>query len=112
MSKRKNRKPAPVAPPDRMTDQLPFSIPELPGIITQNADIIGVKRMMDAYSNPPANLGMGANNLAQTSGYIMERFTWDYWTLNVLFRTISIQVVNSSESLTQRTSHICGTLVV
>ena len=87
MSKRKHRKqPAPVAPPGRTTDQMPLSIPELPGIITQNADIVGVKRMMDAYSNPPANLGMGANNLAQTSGYIMERFTWDYWTLNVLFR--------------------------
>lgn len=62
------------------------SIPELPGILNNTADIVGVKKMMDAYTNPPANLGAGAMNLTQTAGYVMERFTWDYYTLNILFR--------------------------
>lgn len=57
-----------------------------PGIITSKSELVGVKRALDAYSNIPANLGVGANNLAQTAGYVMERFTWDYWTLNILFR--------------------------
>lgn len=56
------------------------------GIVKDSSDILGVKKALDAYSNAPANLGMGANNLAQTASYVMERFTWDYWTLNVLFR--------------------------
>jgi phage-related protein (TIGR01555 family) len=57
-----------------------------PGILNNKSEITSVKRVLDAYSNPPANLGLGANNLSQTAGYIMERFTWDYYTLNILFR--------------------------
>lgn len=57
-----------------------------PGILTNKSEITSVKKALDAYSNPPANLGFGANNLSQTAGYIMERFTWDYYTLNILFR--------------------------
>lgn len=57
-----------------------------PGIVNDKAQILDVKRALDAYTNPAANLGVGANNLAETAGYIMQRFTWDYWTLNVLFR--------------------------
>lgn len=56
------------------------------GFVQDSATAISVKRAMDAYSNIPANLGMGANNLAQTGQYLMERFTWDYYTLNILFR--------------------------
>lgn len=40
----------------------------------------------DTYSNIPANLGLGSSNLTQTARYVMTRFTWDYWTLNVLYR--------------------------
>lgn len=40
----------------------------------------------DTYSNIPANLGFGSNNLNETARYVMTRFTWDYWTLNVLYR--------------------------
>lgn len=40
----------------------------------------------DTYSNIPANLGFGANNLNETAHYVMTRFTWDYWTLNILYR--------------------------
>lgn len=40
----------------------------------------------DTYSNIPANLGFGAKNLVETAGYVMTRFTWDYWTLNILYR--------------------------
>lgn len=61
-------------------------VAEAQGFVNSRSEVIGIKRAMDAYSNPPANLGIGANNLTQTSGYVMERFTWDYWTLNVLFR--------------------------
>lgn len=57
-----------------------------PGILNNKSEITSVKRVLDAYSNPPANLGFGANNLSQTAGYVMERFTWDYYTLNILFR--------------------------
>lgn len=57
-----------------------------PGILNNKSEITSVKRVLDAYSNLPANLGFGANNLSQTAGYIMERFTWDYYTLNILFR--------------------------
>ena len=57
-----------------------------PGILTNKSEITSVKKVLDAYSNPPANLGFGANNLSQTAGYVMERFTWDYYTLNILFR--------------------------
>lgn len=56
------------------------------GILTTDEDIISVKKALDAYSNPAANLGFGANNLAQSGGYVMQRFTWDYYTLNILFR--------------------------
>lgn len=40
----------------------------------------------DTYQNLAANLGIGSNNLAETAKYVMTRFTWDYWTLNVLYR--------------------------
>ena len=56
------------------------------GIITNDAEVMDLRRVLDAYQNLPANLGAGAGNLAQASHYVMERFTWDYWTLNVLFR--------------------------
>lgn len=56
------------------------------GIVEEKSEILDVKRVMDAYSNIPANLGVGAANLSQTGSYIMERFTWDYWTLQILFR--------------------------
>ena len=58
----------------------------VPGILDSKPEITFVKKVMDAYSNPSANLGAGANNLAQTAGYVMQRFTWDYYTLNTLFR--------------------------
>lgn len=65
----------------------PNGMSDLPsGILSNKVDILGVRRALDAYSNIPANLGAGASNLANTGQYIMERFTWDYWTLNVLFR--------------------------
>lgn len=57
-----------------------------PGIVSDKTEVISVKKALDGYSNPAANLGAGANNLAQAGGYVMERFTWDYWTLNILFR--------------------------
>lgn len=56
------------------------------GIVQNNAEVLSVKKALDAYSNPAANLGAGAANLVQTAGYVMQRFTWDYYTLNVLFR--------------------------
>ena len=40
----------------------------------------------DAYSNLAANLGVNSNNLSNMGKYIMSRMTWDYNTLNVLFR--------------------------
>lgn len=55
-------------------------------IVSDKAQIVDVKKALDGYSNIPANLGVGAKNLAQTAGYVMERFTWDYWTLQILFR--------------------------
>ena len=58
----------------------------VPGILSDKSEVISVKKALDAYSNPAANLGFGANNLAQTAGYVMQRFTWDYYTLNILFR--------------------------
>lgn len=57
-----------------------------PGLVLDCAGIISAKKALDAYTNIPANLGMGANNLSQTGRYVMERFTWDYMTLNTLFR--------------------------
>lgn len=57
-----------------------------PGILNDSKEILSVKKALDAYSNPAANLGIGGNNLAQTAGYVMERMTWDYYTLNTLFR--------------------------
>ncbi|NCB03488.1 MAG: DUF1073 domain-containing protein, partial [Spirochaetia bacterium] len=62
------------------------NVVQMPGIVEDKSAIIGVKKALDAYSNIPANLGIGGNNLAQTGSYVMERFTWDYYTLNVLFR--------------------------
>ena len=59
---------------------------QAPGILNSKAEVISVKKAMDAYSNVAANLGFGSTNLAQQGGYVMERFTWDYWTLNILFR--------------------------
>ena len=56
------------------------------GIVDNKSQILGVKKALDAYSNAPANLGFGASNLAETASYVMNRITWDYWTLNVLFR--------------------------
>lgn len=40
----------------------------------------------DSYTNLAANLGLGASNLSETGGYVMTRFTWDYMTLNTLYR--------------------------
>lgn len=57
-----------------------------PGILNNKSEIISVKKALDAYSNPAANLGFGANNLVQSAKYVMQRFTWDYYTLNILFR--------------------------
>lgn len=56
------------------------------GIVNSKSEILSVKKALDAYSNPAANLGAGASNLVQTAGYVMQRFTWDYYTLNILFR--------------------------
>lgn len=64
----------------RLNGQLPN------GIVNTKDEIISVKKAMDAYSNPAANLGFGSNNLSETAGYVMQRFTWDYYTLNILFR--------------------------
>lgn len=58
----------------------------MPGVLDDKAEVISVKRALDAYANGPANLGFGANNLAETGSYVMKRMTWDYWTLNILFR--------------------------
>ena len=58
----------------------------VPGILSDKSEVISVNKALDVYSNPAANLGFGANNLAQTAGYVMQRFTWDYYTLNILFR--------------------------
>ena len=56
------------------------------GIVQDKTEILDVKKVLDAYSNIPANLGVGSKNLSETGSYIMERFTWDYWTLQILFR--------------------------
>ncbi len=56
------------------------------GIVNTKPEIISVKKALDAYSNPAANLGAGSNNPVQSAGYVMQRFTWDYQTLNILFR--------------------------
>ena len=55
-------------------------------ILSNKVEVLSAKKALDAYSNLAANLGAGANNLAQTAGYVMQRFTWDYYTINVLFR--------------------------
>lgn len=59
---------------------------ESTGFVNTMDEVISVKRALDGYSNVPANLGAGANNLVQTANYVMERFTWDYYALNILFR--------------------------
>lgn len=43
-------------------------------------------QVQDAYSNPLANLGYGADNLAESIVYPIERKTFDYQTLNSLYR--------------------------
>ena len=43
-------------------------------------------KMRDTYSNPFANLGIGSNNLSELGMYPLTRFTWDYQTLNSLYR--------------------------
>lgn len=40
----------------------------------------------DSYSNVLANLGVGSNNLSEAATYHLTRFTWDYQTLNALYR--------------------------
>lgn len=67
----------------KVTDAGPVN---MPGVLDDKAEVISVKRALDAYTNGPANLGFGANNLAETGSYVMQRMTWDYWTLNILFR--------------------------
>lgn len=79
MSKKKRKK---VAAKDSV-----YKAPtESTGFVNTMDEVISVKRALDGYSNVPANLGAGANNLVQTANYVMERFTWDYYTLNILFR--------------------------
>lgn len=79
MSKKKHKK---VAAKDSV-----YKAPtESTGFVNTMDEVISVKRALDGYSNVPANLGAGANNLVQTANYVMERFTWDYYTLNILFR--------------------------
>lgn len=79
MSKKKRKK---VAAQDSV-----YKAPtESTGFVNTMDEVISVKRALDGYSNVPANLGAGSNNLAQTANYVMERFTWDYYTLNILFR--------------------------
>ena len=79
MSKKKRKK---VAAKDSV-----YKAPtESTGFVNTLDEVISVKRALDGYSNVPANLGSGANNLVQTASYVMERFTWDYYTLNILFR--------------------------
>ena len=73
MAKRKKTKPTPVKTP----------ITTIPGMVDTKPEIISVKKALDAYTNGPANLGFGANNLAESGAYVMQRMTWDYWTLNI-----------------------------
>lgn len=40
----------------------------------------------DSYSNVLANLGVGSSNLSEGATYPLTRFTWDYQTLNALYR--------------------------
>ena len=47
------------------------------GIVNDKPTIMSAKKALDAYSNIPANLGVGSNNLAQAASYVMRRFTWD-----------------------------------
>lgn len=60
-------------------------------VITDKAGVLEAKlaeatRTLDGYTNIPANLGVGGKNLVNTASYVMERFTWDYYTLQILFR--------------------------
>lgn len=43
-------------------------------------------KTQDSYSNIAANLGFGSDNLSEAARYIMTRVTWDYQTLNTLYR--------------------------
>lgn len=76
MGKKKKTKPTQLKTPNT----------GIPGVLDSKPEIISVKKALDAYSNTAANLGFGANNLAEAGSYVMKRFTWDYWTLNILFR--------------------------
>lgn len=76
MGKKKKTKPTQVKMPNT----------GMPGVLDNKPEIISVKKALDAYANGPANLGFGANNLAESGAYVMQRMTWDYWTLNILFR--------------------------
>ena len=40
----------------------------------------------DTFSNMMANLGLGSTNLSQRGSYHLTRMTWDYGTLNALYR--------------------------
>ena len=40
----------------------------------------------DTYANIAANLGIGSDNLSEQGGYLLTRFSWDYRTLNALYR--------------------------
>lgn len=56
------------------------------GIIYNEASSISFSKVQDTYSNVRANLGFGSSNLSETANYVMERFSWNYQLLNVLFR--------------------------
>ena len=76
MGKKRKNKPTQVKMPNT----------GMTGVLDSKPEIISVKKALDAYTNGPANLGFGANNLAEAGAYVMQRMTWDYWTLNILFR--------------------------
>lgn len=59
---------------------------DTPGLVKDSAEVISVKKALDGYSNPAANLGVGSNNLSQAGGYVLQRLSWNYMTLNALFR--------------------------
>ena len=43
-------------------------------------------KVKDTFSNMMANLGLGSTNLSQRGSYHLTRMTWDYGTLNALYR--------------------------
>lgn len=44
------------------------------------------KKTNDTFSNMMANLGLGSTNLSERGNYHLTRMTWDYGTLNALYR--------------------------